>query len=278
MADAQGTAGNLLKTISPMFGAVPIAGPIISGLGTAVGGFLEMDSAKKQQEQAAKEREAALKMKPDAIDPMFNQKLRADKFAALGGMPGKPLWQQMLDQRTANDLRAIQESSPSGAAALTAISAAEGNKNSALNELLIADGSFRAGADKDVRSTMWDIGLQKNREEDIRNEKQSAQLQNAGALEAAGTYNKQNAINKVIGAGTSTVSALDANAQQTKNNDQWMKFLENYYMQTGQLPNSANPVAPTGATGTPITLPMNNNSSNVWNYSPNFQPSYITPF
>lgn len=236
MADEQGTAGSLIKTVSPALGAIPYVGPILSMAGNITGGLLEADAAKKQQEQAAKEREAALGMKPAQVNPLFTQKLKADKAAELAGMPAKALWQQMLDARKAADIRAIQESSPSGAATLAAISAAEGNQNTSLNDLMVKDAMWRADMGEKTRGTLWDVGLQANRQEDIRNERQAQQLQAAGALEAAGTFNKQNAINKIIGGVTSTASSLTANAQKQENDAAWMKFLEDYYMKNGELP------------------------------------------
>lgn len=266
MADAQGTAGSVIKTISPALNAIPYVGSILSMVGTGVGGFLEADAAKKQAQQAEKIRTDALKMKPAGLDAKFQQKLIADKAAALEGLPGKQLWQKMLDEKTATDLRAIRESSPSGAAALTAASAALGRENNDLNTLAIKDAEFKAGLNKDARNTLWDLGLQSNRQEDIMNQKQGNALQAASGLDAAATYNKQGGINKIIGGITSTASSLSANAQQKQDNQQWMKFLQDYYLANGKLPDTGGAAANgVDINGAPVSMKPAEFGGNAFN-------------
>lgn len=226
-------ASGIVKGVSGMAGAIPIAGPIISGLGGIIGGVLEGQEAEKQKQQAEKARKDALNLKPENIDPIFQQKLRADKAAELAGLPGKLLWQNMLDQRTANDLRAIRDSSPNGAAALASASAAMGRNSQDLNTLAIKDAEFRAGQAKETRDTLWDVGLQKNRQEDIRNVRREQGLTAASALENAATYNKMNAINKILGTVGGTASAISANADANNKDAKWQQFLLELYGKGG---------------------------------------------
>ena len=225
----EGGFGTGLKTAAPLLSAVPYVGPILSmGAGIA-GGLLEQSAAKKQQEQAAKAREEALGLKPANIQGEFYQKFRADKAAELAGLPGKQLWQNMLDQRLAGDVRSIRESAPTGAAALAAASAAMGRQSSDLNTLAIKDAEFKAMQAKDTRNTLWDLGLQKNRQEDIRNVRQREGLTAASALENAATYNKQNAINKILGTVGGTASAIASNVDSQGKDEKWMQFLMELY-------------------------------------------------
>jgi hypothetical protein len=238
---------------------IPMVGPVISMAGGIAGGILEKNEAEDQAAQAEKVRKEALGLKPDKLNKEFYQKLRKDQMSELAGLPGKQLWQQMLEQKTANDMRSIRESSPNGAAALASASAALGQENQALNTLAIKDSEFRQDAANTVGNDLWNLGLQKRGNEDRRDQWKREGLQAASALENAATANRMGGANKIIGSIGSTATALSSNAQGQSNNQQWMDFLKDYYMKNGQLPTSS-------TVGSGDTLQANN----IWNYQPNF--------
>lgn len=222
-------ASGIVKGVSGLAGMIPMVGPAISMVGGVVGGVLEKNEAQKQAEQAEKVRKDALKLKPDNLSPEFQQRLRADKMAELAGLPGKNLWQNMIDQRTANDMRSIQDSAPNGAAALAAASAAMGRNAQDVNTLAIKDSEFRNDASNQTRDTLWNVGLQKDEEKAIRDLKQTQGLSAAAALENAATFNNVNANNKIIGSIGSTASSISANVDAKNKDALWMEFMSKYF-------------------------------------------------
>lgn len=219
-------ASGIVKSISGIGGMIPYIGPAVSAIGGIVGGVLEGEEAKKQAEQAARARKEAMGLKPDALNPEFRQSLQSAKMAELSGLPGLGLWKEQLGQKSANNLRAILESSPSGAATLAAMSAAVGQENQALNQLGLSDMAYKAERNKEVRDALWQTGLQKRGLEDRRDVWKREGLNAAAALENAATYNKVNSIDKIIGSVTSTASSLTANAQQEKKDAMWSNYLQ----------------------------------------------------
>ena len=226
----EGGVGTGLKTVSPILNAVPFVGGILSGVGTAVGGLLESDAAKRQALQAERVRQQALRTKAQQLQPEFLQKLKMDEMAALGGIPGLDIHKQALEAQNADTARAIRESSPNGAATLAAMAATNGLENQSLNELMAKNEAYKAGALKDVGETVKGIGGEKQSLQDKADAVKARGLQAASALEAASTYNKQNAINKMLGAATSTIGSLTKNADGDSEDAALKKLLAEYLM------------------------------------------------
>lgn len=239
MADGEATAGSVIKSVSPALSAIPFVGSALSAIGTFAGGMLEQDAAKKQAAQAEKIRQEALRTKAQQLQPEFLQKLKMDEMAALGGIPGLDLHKQALEAKNADTARAIRESSPNGAATLAAMAATKGLENQSLSELMAKNEAYKAGALKDVGETVKGIGGEKQSLQDKADIVKRQGLQAASAFDAASTYNKQNAINKMLGAATSTVGSLTKNIDANSEDAALRKLLQEYLMkQKTETPNA----------------------------------------
>jgi len=224
------TTSGAIKGVSSGLQGVPIIGGILSGIGTMIGGFVEKDAAKKQALQAERIRREALMNKAQGIQKEYLQKLKMDEMAALGGIPGLDIHKQALEAQNADTARAIRESSPNGAATLAAMAATKGLENQSLNELMAKNEAYKAGALKDVGETIKGIGGEKQSLQDKADAVKARGLQAASALEAASTYNKQNAINKMLGAATSTIGSLTKNDDGDSEDANLKKLLAQYLM------------------------------------------------
>jgi chemotaxis protein histidine kinase CheA len=217
---------------------IPIIGGAVSGIASLAGGAMEAAAAKKQAEQAKRMRDAANKIKAQKMQEEFGQKLRMDKATALQGLPNMEQSIEQLDANTAGTTRAIKESSPSGAGTLAAISAQTQLQNSALQNLQNQDAQMRLKGMQNVAQTVGDIGVEKQQLQDYANKLREQGLQGASAMEAASTYNKQNAANKMLGAASIGLStALKGGADIGIANQEDMaktkEFANNYFTSKG---------------------------------------------
>jgi len=251
--------GGAASGIAGMTGVGSWLAPLI-GLGTnLIGGALEKGEANKQAAQAAKIRQEALRTKAQAIQPEYLKKLRMDEMAALGGIPGLDLHKQALEAKNADTARAIRESSPNGAATLAAMAATKGLENQSLSELMAKNEAYKAGALKDVGETIKGIGGEKQSLQDKADIVKRQGLQAASAFDAASTYNKQNAINKMLGAATATAGSLAKNIDGNSEDAALKKLLQEYLMKQK-----------TGGTEGLV------DANNVLNYQPNITSDYTT--
>lgn len=209
--DSTATAGTAVSSASSMFGNIPVIGSFISGAGALVSGALEKNEARKQTDQAAALRDQANRLGKENIRSEFLQKLNYDQQLASGDLPGLQLYKNWLGEQTANHLRAIQNSSPSGAASVNAVSAALYGENDSLNKLGIQNASYKADANKTISEDLGMLGTQQRGLEIFRNGERDKMLGQANALEAAGTGNKTNANNIITGAVGSTGSNIFKN-------------------------------------------------------------------
>lgn len=223
-AQSQQTTGSVIKNVSPVLSAIPFVGGILSAAGTMVGGYLEQDAAKKQQEQAANLRKQATAMMPNKIQSEYGAKYRGDMAAALGGLPGIDMYKQFLADNMATHMRAIKENSPNGGAAVNAMSLALGQENAAVNKLGLSSAEYSANKMDEALKDLWGIGGKKDEQQAILDEKKKAIFSQANNLEAAGTSNKMGGINKMIGGLTSTISELSKYGQSDNNAmfNQWL--------------------------------------------------------
>lgn len=197
-----------LKASSGLLNMVPYVGPVLSMAANFAGGALEAKAAQDQKAQAEKARKEALGLKPEKISKYYTDKLKADKAAALAGLPGYELAKSAIDTNIATGIRGAMEGGASGAQRLALISALSTKGNQALNDLSIKDATFKAGLQKDVRDTMADLGDEEYKQQLIRDKWKEMGLEGASALENASTYNKVNALNKILGSAATTISAL----------------------------------------------------------------------
>jgi hypothetical protein len=176
------------------------------------GGLLEQKAAKEQAAQADKMRRDALNLKPEKISKYYTDKLRADKMAAISGLPGYGLAKNAIDANIATGLRAGAESSESGAQRLALASALIGTGNKSLNELSMSDADFRMGMQKEARGTMQTLGDKEYQQQIIRDRWKEMGLTGAAAMENAATANSIGAMNKIMGGIASTATTLGAAA------------------------------------------------------------------
>lgn len=262
MADAKGTAGSVIKGSAGLWNLVPFVGGAISTLATVGGGMLEQSAAKDQAEQAANLRKKTDAMQPGQLQGEYWKKYSGDQAMALGGLPGIDLYKDWLAQNMATNMRGIKENSPNGAAAVNAISLALGGENAAVSKLGINDAEYRAKYTDAALDDLWSIGDKKQGLVDDVNKRKALGYSQANNLEAAATGNKQTGWNTILGAIGSTATELTKNFET----DMWDKSMAT---------DTASPVYP-AAPGTELTN-FNPSEYSMWNYQPNFSPSYTTP-
>jgi len=258
-------AGTIVKSISPALSAIPFVGGILSGVGTAVGGALEASEAENQAAEAEKIRAEALKTKPQGIQKEYLQNLNMKKMAAISGLPALEEAKLAFEAKTANNARAIRESSPTGAATLAAMSAAQGLENNSIQELMGKNSIYKADALTELGDTVKGIGGEKQALQNAANLVRKEGLQAASAFDAASTYNKMGGINKILGSATSTLSSLFKNADGSTNEAALKKAISDYMAQNGgNVPyNESNPLDPSkyqmqlGQSATDFSIPNN---------------------
>lgn len=251
MADGYSTAGAVLKTASPILSAIPYVGPIISGIASIGGGLLEQQGAKKQAEQAERMRKDALNTEKQPLRSEFIQKQNMDKMLALQGLPGFNQYNQLVDDATASSMRAIRESSGSGAQTLAAISAANGLANENKMKLMLQNAAAQQNNIKALGDTTWNIGEKQRGLEDIRDTQRAQGLQSAAAMENAATFNKLNATKGIIGGISGAASQIGNNAlmvSEADKNRELQAALYGSWANGGAMPNTAVSAAPYGAT------------------------------
>lgn len=190
-ASNEQTAASIIKPVTGMMGAIPIAGPIIAGVGSLVSMGLQMDAAGKQKSQAEADLKAAKNMKPAPLPKEFMDKARADKFAAGSNAPGLEQANDALANDFAQHLRAIHNNSRNGGQAAHAIATALGFNNESMAKLYATNMAYKAKAGETARQDLWDIGLKKQgAEQTLFENYQKPLFQQATALQNASTANR----------------------------------------------------------------------------------------
>lgn len=235
-------AAGIIKPVTGMLGAIPIAGPIISGVGSLVSMGLQMSAADKQKSQAQSDLAAAKNMKPLPLPKEMLDKARADQFAAGSDAPGLQQANDALANDFATHLRAIQNNSRNGGQAAHAIATALGFNNESLSKLYANNMAYKAAAAKTARQDLWDIGLKKQgAQQTLFDNYQKPLFQQATALQNASTANR-------VGAGSGIANALSTIATSALKMSSFDQMIESY----------TNPNSMTGAgktdTATPVEL------------------------
>lgn len=199
MADGEGTAGTVIKDVSPALGLIPIAGPILSTAASIGGGLLQADSASKQADEAKRIRANALATPKENLRPEYLASLHMARMKALSGLPGIETDKGDLAQQLADQIRYIRMAAPGGNAALSAMGRASANNSASLRGLQAKDAEFRSNALTDVGNTLWNTG-DKQRDLEVAQRVQRNQgLTAASAMENAAQFNKQRGIDTILG-------------------------------------------------------------------------------
>lgn len=177
--------------------------PLIAAAATAIPGIIKgisnLSAAGKQAARAGSLRGQAGRVKKAPLRPEFAAALRSADMMATQGLQGKDLINQEIEDGTANNLRAIRESSGSGAGVSGAIAASLGAQNRAQRQVQIADAQARqAGAMNANNELKFVGGQQRELEKQAINERNALNME-ASQLENASTANKQQAVEGIAG-------------------------------------------------------------------------------
>ena len=192
--------GDTIRNVSSIAGIVPGWGTAIAGLGTVAGGIADMFTAKKQREQAEKLRKETLATKPLGLQEEQRQKLEATKYAALAGLPTYELYKNALNEQSAQSMRNIRQTAPTGSAALEATSAVNIAQNAALNDLAAKDAMAKLELQKEVRGALGEVGALKDAQRLRTDRLQMAGMEQVSKLENAATYNRTLGLKNIAGA------------------------------------------------------------------------------
>lgn len=240
-------AANIIKPVTGAMSAIPIAGPIIAGVGSIVSMGLQMDASSKQKQQAQADLSAAKNMKPLPLPKEMMDKARADQFAAGSDAPGLQQESDALASDFATHLRAIQNNSRNGGQAANAIALALGFNNESLSRLYAKNTAYKADAAKTARQDLWDIGLKKQgAQQTLFENYQKPLFQQATALQNASTANR-------VGAGSGIANALSTIGTSALKMGAFDQMLDSYtnpnaVATAGKTADVAAPVELTGTT------------------------------
>jgi len=207
--------------ISSIFSAVP---SLISG---AVG-LATSAEQKKRAEQLTKE---AKSLKKREIRPEFLQALRSADMMATQGSPLTKAALQQSEAAVANNLKSIQQSSPSGALAAAAISSQLGRQQSEMQGILAQDAAQRQRGQLYANQTLQGVGRQQEQLEQEKIRRQEGLIGRAAALEDNALKRKDMAIGGMLkgvtgaitgiggGIGSAAGAAIDSNAEAQAETD-----------------------------------------------------------
>lgn len=217
MADGLNTAGDILNTGAGIAGMIPGYGTAISAALGVVGGFMKKGAAAEQASRAAELRQQANSVQKMPLRQEYLKSLKAQQMAALYGLPQYNQRVQQIDTGIANNIRAIKESSPSGAATLATISAVLNNANAAKNNLAIQDADMQMRKQQQVANTIWNTGDKQMDLVGLQRQDRAALNQGAMNLENAATANKIGAIDEILASVAGGVQGVTKAAQLNSN-------------------------------------------------------------
>lgn len=175
---------------------------------------IDANRAGKQRARAAQLIAESNQIKKTPLRKEFEQARRGADMMATQGLASTFTAKKMLDADAANNLRAIQQSSPSGAVASAAIASTIGAKNKATQELLARDAEFRTQGARQALNTLWQVGEKERDLEVEQRERQEALQRRAMALEDSALKRTEAAegqfLKSATGALTSLGGGLDA--------------------------------------------------------------------
>lgn len=190
--------------ISSIFSAIP-----------SIINFASSSARAAEQEKRAKELiKESKKIVKSPLRKEFEQARRGADMMATQGLASTFTAQKQLDADAANNLKAIQQSSPSGAIASAAIASTIGDKNKATQELLARDAEFRTANAKQALNTLWQVGEKERDLEIEQRERQEALQRRAMLLEDNALKRREQAegqfMKSMVGSFTQLGGGLDA--------------------------------------------------------------------
>lgn len=148
------------------------------------------------------------KITKSPIRKEFEQARRGADMMATQGLASTFTAQKQLDADAANNLKAIQQSSPSGAIASAAIASTIGAKNKATQELLARDAEFRTQGARQALNTLWQVGEKERDLEIEQRERREALQRRAMALEDSALKRTEAAEGQFLKSATSSLTSM----------------------------------------------------------------------
>jgi hypothetical protein len=194
-------ASGILKGIGSFASLVPGWGTVAGGALNAIGGFLDMGDAAKQEKDSAAIQKKAEQVKKAPPEPQYLQALRGYMMQAQSGMPSFEASKSALDASSANALKSIIQASPHGQGVADSINAILNSQSQQQQVLEGQQGQFKFNAKSKALDYLSGVG-DKNRELTMEQRKrQEALYSQAQDLLAASTANKQIGREKALGGG-----------------------------------------------------------------------------
>lgn len=158
-------------------------GSIFSAVPSLISGAIGLATSAEQRKRAEQLTKEAKSLKKREIRPEFLQALRSADMMATQGSPLTKAALQQSESATANNLKAIQQSSPSGALAAAAISAQLGRQQAEAQNILAQDAAQRQRGQLYANQTLQGVGQQQEQLEQEKIRRQEALIGRAAALE-----------------------------------------------------------------------------------------------
>jgi hypothetical protein len=169
---------------------------------------IDANRAGKQRARAAELVAESKQIKKTPLRKEFEQAKRGADMMATQGLASTFTAQKQLDADAANNLKAIQQSSPSGAVASAAIASTIADKNRASQELLARDAEFRTAGAKQALNTLWNVGEKERDLEIEQRERREALQKQALALENSALKRTEAAEGQFLKSATGAFTSL----------------------------------------------------------------------
>lgn len=169
---------------------------------------IDSNRAKQQRARASELIAESKQIKKTPLRKEFEQARRGADMMATQGLASTFTAQKQLDADAANNLKAIQQSSPSGAIASAAIASTIGDKNKATQELLARDAEFRTQGARQALNTLWQVGEKERDLEIEQRERREALQRRAMALEDSALKRTEAAEGQFLKSATGTFTQL----------------------------------------------------------------------
>lgn len=168
---------------------------------------IDANRAGKQRARAAELINESKQIKKTPLRKEFEQSKRGADMMATQGLASTFTAQKQLDADAANNLKAIQQSSPSGAVASAAIASSLADKNKASQSLLARDAEFRTAGAKSALDKLWQVGEKERDLEIEKRERQEGLQRRAMALEDSALKRTEAAEGQFLKSATSSLTS-----------------------------------------------------------------------
>ena len=169
---------------------------------------IDANRAGKQRARAAQLIAESNQIKKTPLRKEFEQARRGADMMATQGLASTFTAQKQLDADAANNLKAIQQSSPSGAIASAAIASTIGEKNKASQVLTARDAEFRTQGARQALNTLWQVGEKERDLEIEQRERREALQRRAMALEDSALKRTEAAEGQFLKSATSSLTSM----------------------------------------------------------------------